>query len=101
MKKALQIYFQFFNLIFNSLLFNDKSVIRMSILIKNYKDYIFIIFINDYKDFIKIFDTLFKFLYKKYFSRYIFEFVYLIEFKISLFANNLKMLEFEENIINL
>ena len=88
-------------MIFNSLLFNDKSVIRILILIKDYKDYIFIIFINNYKSFIKIFDALFKFLYKKYFSRYTFEFIYLIKFKILLFANNLKILKFKRNIIDL
>ena len=69
--------------------------------IERFINYTFQIFINDYSIVIKNFDFIFTFLYKKYFSRVVFEFIYFIEFKIYVFFDNLELLDFQKNIINL
>ena len=69
----------------------------MSTLIENYEDYIFIIFMNNHESLIIIYDVFFQFFHKRYFSRYVFKFIYLTEFKILMFINILKVLKFEEN----
>ena len=73
----------------------------MSTLIEDYEDYTFIIFINNYENSTIIYDALFQFLYKKYFPRYVFKLIYLAKFKILMFINILKVLEFEKSVENL
>ena len=97
LKRVFFTYAQFSNLIFESLLSNNKRVIKMSTLIEDYKDYTFIVFMNDHESSVITYDAFFQFLYKRYFSRCAFESVYLIKFKTSMFANILKMLKFEKS----
>ena len=44
---------------------------------------------------------MFIFLYKQYFSRVVFDFIYLSESKIYIFINNLKLLGFQGDILEL
>ena len=101
MKRASFTYAQFSNLIFESLSSNDKEIIKMLTLIEDHKDYAFIVFMNDHESSIIIYDALFQFFYKRYFSRCAFESVYLIKFKILMFINILKMLKFEKSVEDL
>ena len=55
-------------MIFESLLSNNERVIKMLTLIKDYENYVFIVFINDHESSAIIYDAFFQFLYKKYFS---------------------------------
>ena len=97
MKRASFTYAQFSNLIFESLSSNDKEIIKMSTLIEDHKDYAFIVFINNHESLIIIYNVFFQFFHKRYFSRCAFEFMYLIKFKILMFANILKVLKFEKS----
>ena len=86
---------------FDSLSKNVKDVKRMFTLIERFINYAFQIFINDHSIVIKNFDFIFIFLYKKYFLRIAFEFIYFIEPKTHIFSDNLELLDFQGNVIDL
>ncbi len=69
----------------------------MSTFIKDYKKYLFAIFINNYNASKAIFEILFKFFYEQYFFKCVFDSIYLLDYKIQLFLNSLEILEFEES----
>jgi len=66
----------------------------MPTLIGKYKNYIVLVFIDNYKASATNFDTLFYFLYTSYFPRYIFSLVYLSRLKTHLFINSIEVLGF-------
>ena len=100
LKKASHIYVQFSNIIFDSLFSNDENIIRMMNLIENHENHFFSVFVNNHDAFNVIYETLFTFLHTCYFSRCAFDSIYLFESKTHLFANNLKVLKFQEDASN-
>ena len=86
---------------FKSLSLNDKEITWINSLIKNSKDYTFTIFINDYSTSAIDFNILFIFLYIKFFSRYFFKSIYLLEVKTYLFSTSINLLEFSKSILKL
>ena len=100
LKKAYVIYFQFNDLIFKSLSKIEIINVIFSI-IEKYNNVIFIFFINNYMKFIKIFNEMFDFLYFKYFSRITFNLIYFSNYKIYMFTNSLKIINFINNLKDL
>jgi hypothetical protein len=68
LKKAIYIYFQFSNLVFNSLSANEMRIERMFTILEIRKDTTFSIYMNDHVVSVRIFDSMFEFLHKQYFS---------------------------------
>ncbi len=66
----------------------------MFTLLKIRKNTTFSIYMNDHVALIRIFDSMFEFLHKQYFSRIIFESMYLFEHKTVIMSNNLDLLKF-------
>lgn len=95
LKRATHIYFQFSNLIFDSLSANEVRVRRMITILSIKKKTTFSIYMNDHVVSVRIFDSMFEFLHKQYFSRVIFESVYLSEHKTMIMSDNLELLEFQ------
>jgi len=60
------------------------------------KNTIFLIYMNDHVISVRIFDSIFEFLHKQYFSRIIFESMYLFKHKTVIMSNNLNLLEFQD-----
>jgi hypothetical protein len=60
------------------------------------KETTFSIYMNDHVVSVRIFDSMFEFLHKQYFSRVIFEPVYLSEHKTVIMSENLELLEFQK-----
>jgi len=60
------------------------------------KNTTFSIYMNDHVVSVRIFDSMFKFLHRQYFSRVIFESMYLFEHKTVIMSDNLDLLEFQE-----
>jgi len=95
LKRATHIYSQFLNLIFDSLSANEVRVRRMITILSIKKKTAFSIYMNDHVVSVRIFDSMFEFLHKQYFSRVIFESVYLSEHKTVIMSENLELLEFQ------
>ena len=96
-KKTSHIYIQFSNLIFDSLSFNDEKVFKFVTFIDDHDDHAFAVFINDYNVSTKNYESMFCFLHENYFFKYVFESMYLSEYKTQMFSNNLKMLDFQDS----
>lgn len=94
LKKTTYIYSQFLNLVFNSLSANEVKVRRMLTILNIRKNTIFSIYMNDHVVSVRIFDLMFKFLHKQYFSWIIFKLMYLFKHKTVIINNNLYLLEF-------
>lgn len=60
------------------------------------KETTFAIYMNNHAASVRIFDTMFEFLHRQYFSRVIFEPIYLFEHKTVIMSNNLELLEFQD-----
>ena len=93
-KKVLHIYTQFSDFIFDSLSFNDEKTFKFIIFIDDYDDHAFIVFMNDHDVSTKNYKSMFRFLHENYFSKCVFESMYLFEHKTQIFSNNLKMFNF-------
>lgn len=57
--------------------------------------------INNYIDFVKIFNYIFRFLYIKYFSRMAFDLIYFFDYKIYILIDSLKIIKFINNFKDL
>ena len=101
LKKIAHIYVQFNNIVFELFSFNDEKIIKIINLIKNHDKYIFSIFMNDHEMINNNFEFFFEFLHICYFSKYVFESIYLINAKTHVFSNNLKILNFQKNVSKL
>ena len=97
-------YSQFKNLIFGFLpkmkkkSFKNEIIFVISFIIENYGDTGFCLFINNYINITIDFDTIFEFLYTKYFFKTAFESIYLLEYKIYIFIDNLEIMRFTGKI---
>ena len=69
---------------------------RMITILSIKKETTFSIYMNDHVVSVRIFDSMFEFLHKQYFSRVIFEPVYLSEHKTVIMSENLELLEFQK-----
>jgi len=96
LKEVTHIYFQFSNLVFDSLSVNEVKVRRMLTILNIRKNTIFSIYMNNHVVSVRIFDSMFEFLHKQYFSRIIFESMYLFEHKTVIMSDNLDFLEFQD-----
>ena len=96
LKEVTHIYFQFLNLVFDSLSANEVKVRRMLTILNIRKNMIFSIYMNDHIVSVRIFDSMFEFLHKQYFFRVIFELMYLFKHKTVIMSDNLDLLEFQE-----
>ena len=94
LKGAPHTYAQFSDLVFGPLPPNDKGVARMGTLIGNHGDHAFAVFMDDHAASADDFDTLFDFLYTRYFPRVAFGPVYLSGAKTHIFSDNLELLGF-------
>ena len=101
LKKIAYIYVQFNDIVFESFLFNNEKIIKMINLIKNYNEYVFSMFMNDHEIINNNFEFFFEFLHICYFSKCVFESIYLINAKTHVFSNNLKILNFQKNVSKL
>ena len=101
LKKIAHIYVQFNDIVFESFSFNDEKTMKMISLIKNHDECVFSMFMNDHETVSNSFETFFEFLYICYFSKCVFESIYLIDAKTHVFSNNLKILNFQKNVSKL
>ena len=97
LKESSFIYAQFSNLIFESLSSNEADIARMSTIIDDHDDTVFVVFMNDHDVSATNFDNLFDFLHRKYFLKCVFESVYLSNHKTHLFFDEIELLRFEKN----
>ena len=100
MKRIFVIYFQFDDLTFKSLL-KIKITNVIFLIIEKYNNITFIFFINNHIKFIKTFNEMFDFFYFKYFFRIIFNLIYFLSYKIYIFTNSLKIINFINNLKDL
>lgn len=98
LKSVSHIYTQFEDLVFESLSKNSRRIIRISILLKRLKNHAFEIFIDDYAELIKNYESMFIFFHEIYFSRIVFESIYFNFRKIVVFVNNFELLRFQRNV---
>ena len=81
--------------------FNDEKVFKFIIFINDHDDHAFVVFMNDHDVSTKNYESMFRFLYENYFFKCMFELMYLFEHKTQMFSNNLKMLDFQDNVSRL
>lgn len=97
LKRAAVIYTQFENLVFESLS-KTEEILSMSSLIEKQtnEQTAFSLFMNDHCESVTSFNIMYIFLHEKYFSRVVFESIYLFNSKTHVFFDSLKMMRFIE-----
>jgi hypothetical protein len=96
LKEAAYTYAQLSDLVFSPLLKTDEELLFPT-LIKDYRDAVFILFIDNYIGAATDFWTMYTFLYKKYFPRIIFSLLSLNPKKLYFFYSTLKVIGFSVN----
>jgi hypothetical protein len=93
--ESLHTYAQFTNLVFD-FLSTIEDFSTQDTIIKNHEKAIMTSFVNDYSDVEISFEILFNFLHERYFSKAIFEFIYLNSKKTIIFIEKLNIIDFTE-----
>ena len=93
LKGAIYTYAQFIDLVFR-LIPLVRSYLQLPLIIGNYRLVIFSPFIDNYNSLGESFDTLFDFLYRRYFLQIAFGLVYLAEQKVRVFLTSLELIRF-------
>ena len=94
LKNALHTYAQYSDLTFRHLSPDNERTNKHEILIGNYENAAFALFVDDYISLATTFDIIFKFLHTKYFPRCAFKLIYLTLKKTHVFTDQFNFIRF-------